>query len=155
MTKNKRRILKIGLIVFIIAFFYIISHPDFYYNWLPHQSLPNKYQSYKELKNIKKQNLFEIYELSHLLTYYDSIQNILICEEENEDKSASTFYKMNANGFVTDSLKVNESIDYEYHYLLRRDSYYDWIITGNAQKQKYLFKLHKNNFFICNNTEII
>ena len=136
--KNKNKLIVIAIGILICFWIYVSEFTKFNYrNILPHTQLPEKYKLYKELTP-NNNSIFEIYNLEHTATYYDSIQNILICEEENRDDYSTTFYKMNKDGAIFDSLKIKENIDYEYHYLLQHDYYYDWIITGNTDKKKYL-----------------
>lgn len=62
----------------------------------------------------------------------------MICTSENSGGEKSSFYKIDADGIVTDSLIIRDEISYHSHYLLNPLFYYDWIITEKRNKHNYV-----------------
>jgi len=125
--------------VVLCALLYINSCTDFNLKNLQYQSpLPIQYKNYRTLNSLVSDSVFEITSRLPAPAYYDSLNNNIICVNNYPESDSSVYYRMNADGIITDSLHLNDEVDYESHYLLNLDYYYDWVLTGDKKKQQYI-----------------
>lgn len=136
-TTKKNSIIAV-IILAVFTLLYINSCTTFNFKNLQRQSpLPNQYKSYRTLDSLVSDSVFKVFPGHHKITYYDSLNNNIICE--NNFKSDTTiYYKMNADGLITDSIQLFGKTAYESHYLLQNNYYYDWVLTGDTTKHPYI-----------------
>lgn len=149
-TQNKKsRFFVAASISFIVAgiaiIMFCILSPD-----VNIQPLPEKFRTYKDIKDIKETTLYEVIEFEtslNCIPTLDTVNNyILICansrninkEDRPDNTDILTLYKLGYRGNILDSLKINhsETIRFE-NYIITPDYYSTWLIDGSKDDKKY------------------
>lgn len=143
------------MIIFIvlgIAYFLYSILPFSYKQLLPLKKLPEQYVSYKYprdticTKNFVLKDLIDITTFEEIsIEFFNEKDSTVIVKTQNYSSRSSsnpeiytnTYYKLNSEGTIIDSLKLaEENIARLYDgYLINDDSYYTWILDGDKNKK--------------------